>query len=154
MGNVLLLLPPARDSPTAMREAVKLSQARGTGLLIAVILDPETTERLSATLAEMGFMGEKVSDGVRATLIRAYRTQAEELVQQLVQQARAQGVTAESLVEEGDPSEICQRLIATRDVEVAILVVEHRSWLTRLLAREALRLPQLSGCEVRVIEED
>ena len=154
MGTVLLLVPPNRDSPTALREALALAKSRGSRLLIAVILDPETTERVSAALTEVGFMGEKVSDSVRDTLARAYRTQAQELVQQLAEQARAQGVAAEPLVEEGDPSDICQRLVVTRGIDVAILVAERHSWLTRLLARETIRLPHLSGCEVRVMEEE
>jgi len=153
MGNVLLLLPN-RESPRAVREAITAAKTRASGLLIAVVLDPESNERVSAAVTEMGFMGEKVGDTVRETLARAWRTQAEELVRQLTEHARAQGVAAEVFVEQGDPSEICQRLVATRGVDVAILVAERRSWLTRLLAREALHLPHLSGCEVRVIEEE
>jgi hypothetical protein len=34
-------------------------------------------------------------------------------------------------------------------------VAERQSWLTRFLSRSAaVRLPALSGCEVRVMEED
>jgi hypothetical protein len=76
------------------------------------------------------------------------------MAREIARQAEAAGVRADSKFEEGDPSEICRRLIPSNDVTLAILVAERRSWLARLLARNILQVPALAGCEVRVIEED
>jgi nucleotide-binding universal stress UspA family protein len=99
-------------------------------------------------------MGEKVSDQVQETLLREYRTRAEEMAHEIARQAEAAGVSADSKFEEGDPSEICRRLIPSHEITLAVLVAEKRSWLARLLARNSLQVPTLAGCEVRVIEED
>jgi hypothetical protein len=59
------------------------------------------------------------------------------------------------LIETGDPSDVCARVIADRHVRYAVVVAEKRAWLTRMLARSAtVRLPALAGCEVVLVEEE
>lgn len=152
--NVLLLVPADREPHAALAEALRAAAERGGRLIAAVVLDPELVERVSATLSNFGFMGEKVSDEVGDTLVREYRSRAEETGASIVAQAKAAGVEAEARFEEGDPGEICRRLIPSLDIGLAVLVAERRSWLARLLARDAVRLPTLAGCEVRVIEDE
>ena len=154
MNDVLLLMPSNRESPNAAREAIALAKARGARLAVVAVLDPELLDRVSTTLSDVGFMGEKVGDQVRETLWREYRSRAEHLARGVAEQAQREGVTAEAHVEEGDPSEICSRVVPQLHIGVAVLAAERRSWLTRLLSRTALRLPALAGCEVRVIEEE
>lgn len=113
----------------------------------------ELLDRLSTRLDEGGLMGEKVSDSVRHTLAREYRARAESLVDGIAKQAQSEGVSAQPLIEEGDPSEICSRLVRQHDIALAILVAERRSWLTRLLSGSAAPGPGLPGCEVRIMEE-
>jgi nucleotide-binding universal stress UspA family protein len=154
MANVLLLMPPDRDAPRAIAEAIALAQARGGRLVVVAALDPDTVERVSEALSEEAFVGEKVSEKLTETLHREYRARAEQCVAAIVQQARAAGVEAAGFVEDGDPSELCGRLVREHAATIAVLVPERRSWLTRLLARGAVRLPALPGCEVRVVDEE
>jgi nucleotide-binding universal stress UspA family protein len=153
-SNVLLLVPADREPQAAAAEAIAAAKQRGGRLIAVIALDPELVERVSATLSNFGFMGEKVSDEVGDTLLREYRTRAEAAGQAIVAQAKAAGVEVEARYEEGDPGEICRRLIPALDVGLAVLLAERRSWLARLLAREPLRIPALAGCQVRVVEED
>lgn len=154
MNDVLLLIPSNRNAPNATRQAIALAKARGGGLTVVSVLNPEVLDRVSSTLSDVGFMGERVGEQVRETLWREYRTRAEQLAQGIAEQARREGVPAEAHVEEGDPGEICNRLVPQLRIGVAVLVAERRSWLTRLLSRATLRMPALAGCEVRVIEEE
>jgi len=154
MPNVLLLIPPNREPQAAVREAIETARKRGGRLLVAAVLDPETVSRVSSALTNAGFMGEKVSDQVCETLGREYRNRARSLVSAIAVQAREAGVDADWQVEQGDPSEICARLVRAHQVGTAILVAERHSWLTRLLSRSSVRLPALPGCELRLIEED
>jgi nucleotide-binding universal stress UspA family protein len=153
-SNVLLLVPADREPQGAAGEAIAAAKERGGRLFAVVVVDPELVERVSATLSNFGFMGEKVSDEVGETLLREYRNRAEATGAAIVEQARAQGVEAEARYEEGDPGEICQRLIPPLGIGLAVLLAERRSWLARLLARDAVRIPALAGCQVRVIEDD
>ena len=152
MANVLLLTPPNREPQAAARDAIAAARSQAGRLVVAVVLDPEVVERLSTRLEEVGLMGERVSDTVRDTLLREYRARAETLAQEIAEQAHREGVLTESVIAEGDPSETCSRLVRQHDVALAILVAERRSWLTRLLSGSAARVPELPGCEVRVME--
>ncbi|OFV90184.1 MAG: hypothetical protein A3J75_00495 [Acidobacteria bacterium RBG_16_68_9] len=150
---MLLLTPPNRDPQAAAREAIAMAKSRGGELVIAVVLDPEVIERLSTRLDEVGLMGERVSDTVRNTLAREYRSRADTLAAHIVEEAQREGVLSEVVIEEGDPSAICSRLVRKHQITLAILVAERRSWLTRLLSGSAARVPELPGCEIRVMAE-
>jgi hypothetical protein len=152
--NVLLLVPADREPRAAVGAAIGAAKERQGRLIAVVLLDPELVERVSATLSNFGFVGEKVSDEVGDTLLREYRHRAAALGAEVVEQARRQGVEAEARFEEGDPGEVCRRLIPGLDIGLAVLLAERRSWLARLLARDPVRIPALAGCEVRVVEEE
>jgi len=100
-------------------------------------------------------MGDRLSDRVVEVLAREARGRAEDLLATIAAEAKQRGVGFTPLVEEGDPSEVCARVIRAQDIAVAVLVAEKRSWLSRFLSGGAdVRLPALAGCEVRVLEED
>jgi len=154
MPNVLLLLPPDRESAQAIREAIELARSQKGRLFVVAALDPDALDHVVSTVTDSGFMGEKVGDSVRETLYREYRQRAAEVLERISALARAADVAVESQVEEGDPAEICSRLVPAHNIGTAILIAERRSWLTRLLARNTVQLPALAGCKVRVMEED
>jgi nucleotide-binding universal stress UspA family protein len=154
MKNVLLVAAGAAQVSRAVAYALSRAQKSGGSLFAVVVLDPETTERVASTLANIGWVGEKVSEGVVDTLTKEQRAQAETLLQQIGEQAKKEGVAFTPMIEEGDPSEVCSRIIRQHQVGSAVLVAERRSWLTRFLSRSSvLKLPTLAGCEVKVMEE-
>lgn len=154
MTNVLLLLSPDIDAPNAITYAIRRAQELGGGLIAVAVLDAAMTERVASTLANVGFVGEKVSQNVMETLEREQRAQAEALLNRIEEQARKHGIAFQSMIEEGDPGEICAALVRQHDVVSAVLVAEKRSWLTRFLSRSApMNLPALVGCEVKVMED-
>lgn len=154
MSNVLLVTSPAIDAPNALAYALRRAKELGAGLVGLAVLDPDVTQRVAAALSNVGFVGEKVSESVVDTLAREQRTQAEALLKRIAEEAGRAGIAFTALVEEGDPGEVCGRVIRTHRVQAAVLVAEKRSWLTRFLSRSAaVRLPSLAGCEVKVMEE-
>lgn len=75
-------------------------------------------------------------------------------MKQIAEQAKREGVEFTTLIKEGDPSDICGRIIETHDVQCAVLVAEKRSWLTRLLSGAVVvKLPAGTGCEVKIMED-
>src|SRR5512143_1753442 len=136
MSNVLLVIPPG-IRPRAAPERALDAAARGGGTLIAlVLLDPAETARIAATL-DSAFMGERVSDKVVEVLSREQRNQAEALQAVIGERAKARGVPYVPLIEEGDADEVCARVVRAHHATAAILVVEKRSWLSRILSRSA-----------------
>ena len=154
MKNVLLVTHPHADAPNAIRYALRRAQELGGSLVALMVLDPELTRRVATTLTDVGFVGEKVSDNVVEALVREQQAQAQALLSQIAEQAKTECVAVIPLIEAGDASEICGRIIETYEVQAAVLVAEKRSWLTRFLSRSAsVKLPALAGCEVRVMED-
>jgi len=155
MQNVLIVIPPGKEPQHAMRTAIALAKECGGELVALTVLDPELPLRVASTLAEVGFMGEQVSNEVSDTIRREDRCCSETLLHAVVEHAKSEGVTVTPLIEQGDTGEVCGRVIRAYHIGVAVLVAEKQSWLTRLLSRSvAVNLPAWAGCDVRVMEED
>ena len=155
MPNVLLVIPGGAEAQRAMAAAIDLAKAHGGHLVALIVLNPAQATRAARTLSEVGFMSEEVGTQVGAAITHEYRSDAEALLQALGERAGRDGVVVTPLIEEGDASEICDRVIRAHRIGTAILVAEKRSWLTRFLSRgAATQLPALAGCDVKVMEED
>jgi hypothetical protein len=154
MANVLLIIPPGIRPCTAFGQALEQAAAGGGTLVGLVLLDPAETARIAATL-DSAFMGERVSDRVVEVLAREQRSQAEAMLADVGAQAAARGVAFVPLIEQGDPDEVCARIVRTHQIASAVLIVERRSWLSRILARSSgVRLPSMANVALTVVEED
>ena len=154
MKNVLLVTVPGIETPNAVAYAIRRAGETGGELIALAVLDPELGQRVASTLANVGFLGEKLSGNVVQTVTHEQHMHAEEVLRKIEEHANRHGVSCRVLIEEGDPGEVCGRIIDTYDVAVAVLVAEKRSWLTRFLSRSAaVKLPALAGCEVRVMDD-
>lgn len=152
-ANVLLVIPPGIQPRAARDHALDVAVSGGGSLIGLVLLDPAETARIAATL-DSAFMGERVSDRVVEVLAREQRHQAEALLAAIAEQAAARGVAFVPLIEEGHADEVCARVVRAHRVGTAVLVVEKRSWLSRILARSAgVRLPSMADCTLTVMEE-
>jgi len=155
MSNVLVLVPPDRQVTRAIAAALDLASERRAGLMAAVVIDVDASDRLSDRMTDVGFLGEKMTGQVSETLAREHRVRGEALLAEIAEQARARGIECRTSIEAGDPGEVCRHLIATADVVAAIIVAEKRSWIARILTGgQPLQPPALGGCEVTVVEED
>jgi nucleotide-binding universal stress UspA family protein len=155
MQNVLLVIPAGKEPQQAIAAAIELARQRGGSLVALVVVDPNLPTYAASTLTDLAFMGEEVSEQVSDVIVREYHTRSEALLHVVVERAKKEGVAVTPIIEQGDIGEICSRIIRTHQIGTAVLVAEKRSWLTRFLShRAAVRLPALSGCEVRVMEED
>lgn len=153
MGNVLLIIPPGIHPRTARDDALERAAHDGVALIGLVLLDPAETARIAASL-DSAFMGERVSDRVVEVLAREQRSQAEAVLAAINSEAAARGVPFVPVIEEGDPDVVCARVVRAHDVSKAILVVEKRSWLSRILSRSAgVRLPSMANVALTVVEE-
>lgn len=155
MDNVLLVTPAGKEPQRAIATAIELARQRGGALVVLAVLDPGVPAYAASTLTDVGFMGEEVSEQVSDAIAREHRSCAAALLHAVAERAKKKGVTVTPIIEQGDIGEICSRVIRTHQVGIAVLVAEKRSWLTRFLSHSAaVHLPALSGCEVRVMEED
>jgi len=154
VANVLLVIPPGLRPRSAAAAAIDAAARAGARLIGLVLLDPAETARIAATL-DSAFMGERVSDRVVEVLTREQRSQAEAVLAEIGAQARERGVAFVALIEEGDADEVCARVIRAHQVGQAILVVERRSWLSRILSRSsAVHLPAMANVALTVVEEE
>ena len=154
MSKILLIIPPGVRPDASARYAVDAARREGAALVAVVVLDQAETARIAATL-DGAFMGERVSDRVVEILAHEQHARAETLLEGIGEQARAAGVEFEPLIEEGDPTAVCSRVVQRYQIGAAVLAVGRRSWLARFLSRSAnVKLPTVAGCDVKVIEEE
>ena len=155
MSDILLLVPPDRQVTRAIDTALDLASARSAGLVAAVVIAIDASDRLSDRMIDVGFLGERITDQVSETLAREHRIRGQALLAEIAGQARARAIPCRTTIETGDPGEVCRRLVETEGVAAAVVVTDKRSWLARILAgAQPLRPPNLSGCEVTLVEED
>lgn len=154
MANVLLVIPPGIRPRAARDHAIDAAVHAGGSLIGLVLLDSSETARLAASL-DSAFMGERVSARVVEVLAREQRSQAEAVLGEIAAAAQARAVPFVPLIEEGDADEVCAQVIRAHQVASAVLVVERRSWLSRILARSsAVKLPAMANCALTVMEEE
>ncbi len=154
MKNVLLVIPPGVKPKAGFHHALHRAAEMGTKLVALVILDPTEMARIASRL-DSAFMGERVGDRVIQALAREQQVRAEDLLADIATCAKKWGVEVVPLVESGDTSEVCERIIRQNEVGYAVLLAERRSWLTRLLSRSSeVQIPAFEGCEIKVVEEE
>lgn len=154
MKNVLLVVTPGYEAPKAVAYAMGRARELGGSLVALSVLDPDAHKQISSTLSNVGFVGGRVREDLVEALEREQRSFAEAQLQQVAEEAQRQGIDCAVLIEEGDPSEVCSRVVRERAIGLAVLVAERRSWVTRFLSRSApVRLPTFAGCEIKVMED-
>jgi nucleotide-binding universal stress UspA family protein len=154
MRNVLLVVAPGYEAPNALAYAVARAREFGGKLVALAVLDPDANKQVSSTLSNVGFVGGRVREDLVEALEKEQRTVAEMQVQVAAEEARRRGIASSVLIEEGDPSEVCARVVREHAIGLAVLVAERRSWVTRFLSRSApVRLPTFAGCEIKVMED-
>jgi nucleotide-binding universal stress UspA family protein len=155
MSNVLLLLPPDRQVSRAIATALDLAEERKAGLIAALVIDTDAAHRFSNRMIDKGLVSEGVTDHMLEAVGREHRIRGEALLNEICEETTARGITCRTMLETGDPGEVCQRLIATADVTTVVLVPEKRSWLGRALGLgQPLRPATVGTCEVLVVPED
>jgi Universal stress protein family len=154
MSNVLLVVPLGVEPRRARDYAIEQARRLRGDLIGLIVLDPAETARVASSL-DSAFMGDRVSDRLVEVLAHEAHGRAEAILHAIHDEATKQGVSFTSLVEEGEPSEVCARVVRKHAVALTVLVAEKRSWLTRFLSGATeVHLPMMPGCEVRVMEED
>jgi nucleotide-binding universal stress UspA family protein len=153
MKNVLLVIPPGVRPRVGLHHALDRAATEGSKLIALAILDPSETVRIAARLDD-AFLGERVGDRVIKALDREQFARAEDLLAEITSDAANSGTEVVPLIERGDTTEVCERVIRQHDIGYAVLLAERRSWLTRLLSRSpAVNIPAFEGCEIKVVEE-
>ena len=153
MKNVLLIIPQGVRPKAGVQHALERAAESKSKLIAVAVLDPQETARIASRL-DSAFMGERVGDRVTEALAREQRVHAECVLESIGRCAEHAGVDLATLVETGDTTEVCERVIRDHDIGYAVLLSERPSWLTRLLSRSsAVKIPAFEGCEIKVIEE-
>src|SRR5262249_746053 len=115
-SNVLLVISADDEAPRATRVAIDLAKQRTAQLVAVVLLDTHLSARVADALTEVGFVSDEVSTNVGNTVLHERRARAEALLQLLTEHARKEGIDVTLLLEQGDTSEICNRVIRTHRI--------------------------------------
>ncbi|MFQ5822589.1 MAG: universal stress protein [bacterium] len=154
MKKILLILSFLRRSPKTIEEAIKLAKEKNAKLIIFFVLDIEYANKIAHKLTDEGWLGEKPSEQLYISLLKEYQMQAEELIAEIEKRAKAQNISARSIIKSGTVLKETLRLANLEDPDLIVITRRKRSSLSRLIFGSAVKaLEKEAPCEVRIIDE-
>jgi nucleotide-binding universal stress UspA family protein len=129
-SRCLVILTALRFSEEYGVAALRSAAARGEGVVLGLVVDRELSEVVADQLADVGFLGESLTEELRDTMTAEYRTRGLAHLSSLERSARELGLSVETRVVEGPfrPSvlELAREVGATR-ILVARMKTPHVS---------------------------
>jgi nucleotide-binding universal stress UspA family protein len=150
-GTCLVVLTALRYGHGYGSAALRSAVERGYDVVLGLFVDRDISSAVSDQLVDVGFLGEKVMDQLRDTMVSEYRLRGRENLESLVAEAESLGLKVEAVVRDGPFLEsilaVCREWKITR-----ILVGRGRgSHLSRLFfGSEIGRLEKAAPCPVEV----
>jgi nucleotide-binding universal stress UspA family protein len=151
----LIAVTALRYSDQYGAAAIASAAAAGEEALLLFVLDSDVPGSVAGRLAEGGFLGERLMQELRDTMIEEYRERGRGHLDDLERRARAAGVTAHTRIVEGPFLEtVCE--VALEEGVARILAADGpRSPLARVFLRsEADRLRAAAKCPAHVFNLD
>lgn len=154
MGHLMLVLSPSRHSPKSIDLALSLVQTSKRPLLAVFVMDTKVPDAISSHIADIGFLGDKVSDQLEATIHKEYEARGRRELAEVKERAEALGIECETLVRKGDFVEECLKIAREKDVEDMVVSRAERSNISRKLFGSAVNeLLERAACPIMVVSD-
>ena len=124
MPGVLLIVTDTKIESSTVERAIREADERGSDLSVLSVLDPTSAEKLASKLLDTGQIGPRPSEGFVESLHVRHEQLAVRAADEVVAQARGNGVTAHAIVRRGDLAS--EAGAALREVGPETVVVERR----------------------------
>jgi nucleotide-binding universal stress UspA family protein len=149
----LVVLTALRFSPDYGTAALRSAVERGEDVLLCVVLDPELPDTVCAQLADVGFLGERLTHDLQDTMAAEYRNRGLEHLHELTEEARALGLQAESIIREGPFLETVVAVARERGVQRVVVSRLDRPHVSRVFFGSDIdRLVRRAPCPVEVFD--
>ena len=129
MGGVMLILSSVRMHRAVTRMAVDEAKDSGKDLVILSVLDRAIPTKVAEQFAESGQIGSRPSEGFLDSLYARHELLALEQAEDVVTEARRQGIGAVSDIRRGDYAAETAAAITEQRPEVVVIEKRKRSLL-------------------------
>ena len=155
MGNTLLVLSTAAQSPKAINVALAKAKEQGGELIVLFVADVAITHSIFERLEGTTSVGEGPGQAVQEALVEEYKRQGEQQLATIRARAAEQGIKTETIFKMGDFADDCIAAIRERDVGVAVLTRTRRSQLSRFIFGSPIKKIQDNvSCQFEIVDLD
>jgi len=154
-ARCLIAVTALRYSEEFGKAAIASAAAAGEEAVLLFVLDPDVPGSVAGRLAEGGFLGERLMQELRDTMMEEYRERGCGHLEDLEERARAAGVPVRTRVEEGPFVETTCDVAEEEHVTRILAAAVPRSPLARVFLRtESDRLRTAARCPAEVFDLD
>lgn len=97
----LIVLTALRFTPEYGRAALESARERGEDVVLCLAVDREISDAVTEQLVDVGFLGEKLRNRLRDTMVTEYRERGQANLDELMQMAKTMSLGAEREVVDG-----------------------------------------------------
>lgn len=152
--NIMLVLSTTCQIDKTKDAALKIAKEKNGKLITVFVLDSKIPNTVFEELTDMGFIGEKPGVELTETVMREYRKQAYEKLDEIEADAKAKGIDFKGVVSTGAFVE--EAVKAAEDLKADVLVVpkckEAKLW-KLVFGSSVDELKKRLHCEVVLVEE-
>ena len=147
----LVVVTALRFSPDYGEAALASALRHGEDVVLCLVVDRDIPEAVSEQLVDVGFLGEKVRQNLRETMIAEYRERGLLNLSLLVEKARSRGIQVESCVKDGPFVDSVLEVCEERRISRILVPRLNRSHLSRIFfGSEIDRLVRRVPCPVEI----
>jgi nucleotide-binding universal stress UspA family protein len=150
-GTCLVVLTALRFGTGYGTAALRSAMERKQDVVLCLVVDRDISSAVSDQLVDVGFLGERVMDRLRDSMVSEYRLRGRENLEALAAEAESLGLRVESLVREGPFLESILAVCRERKIARILVGRGRGSHLSRLFfGSEIGRLEKVAPCPVEV----
>ncbi len=138
MGYLMLVLSPTRHTTKSIDLALSLVQTSKRPLLAVFVMDIKVADAILSHIVDIGFLGDKVSDQLAATIHSEYETRGRRELEEVKERALELGIECETLVRKGGFVEECLKIAREKGIEDMVVSRADRSNISRKLFGSAV----------------
>jgi nucleotide-binding universal stress UspA family protein len=134
----MLVLSPTRHTPKSIDLALSLVQTSKRPLLAVFVMDIKVADAILSHIVDIGFLGDKVSDQLAATIHSEYEARGRRELEEVKERALELGIECETLVRKGGFVEECLKIAREKGIEDMVVSRADRSNISRKLFGSAV----------------
>ena len=155
MKKVMLVLSTTTGSTPAITYSLDYAKKEGAELIVCFIIDEKVSQTVSSILTYVGFMGEKMGENLRKTLLSEYEGRAKDKLEEVDKLAKGKEVDYRCILLEGDVVNETIKLTKKEEPEIVLIMPPpEKSNIYKTFFGDAInKIAERSPCPIRVINE-
>jgi nucleotide-binding universal stress UspA family protein len=151
--KILTIISFLRIAPETIDASIKLAKEKNAELVVMFVIDNEYADKVSTTLQDLGWIGNKPSDNFYASLLDEYRIQAEMKLEEISRRAKAENIPFRSFIKTGRLITVILKVAHLEQPDLIVITRRKHSKLSRLiLGSLSNALRKKVSCPVKFID--